>query len=60
MKIPLINVKYLLYRVTSSGFSEMLLGLMFLKNNELKIILMPKKHYFGQTSSVFLQPKGGE
>ena len=40
-----INVSY--KRVTSDQFSEFLLCLQFLKNSQLKIILMPKRHILG-------------
>ena len=44
MEISLINVNVSYKRVTSSRFSELFLCLLFLKNNQLKIILTPKRH----------------
>ena len=50
MGIYLINVNVSYKRVTSTWFSELLLCLLFLKNNQLKVILMPETH-FGVTDS---------
>ena len=47
MKISLINVNVSYKRTTSTLFSEILLCLPFLKNNQLKIILMLKRHIWG-------------
>ena len=47
MKISLIKVNVSYKRITSTLFSEILLCLPFLKNNQLKIILMLKRHILG-------------
>ena len=44
IQISLINVNVSYKMVTSTWFSELLLCLQFLKNNQLKMILMPKRH----------------
>jgi len=47
MEIPLINVKCSYKKVTSTWLSELLLCLLFLKNNQPEIILMAKRHIWG-------------
>lgn len=47
MEISLILVNVSYKRVTSNQFSELLLCLQVLKNNQLKIMLMPEKHVLG-------------
>ena len=47
MEISLINVNASYEKVTSTGFPKLLLSLLFLKNNKLKIIHMPKEHIWG-------------
>lgn len=48
MGIYLINVNVSYKRVTSTWFSEFLLCLLLLKNNQSKILLLPKRHFGGQ------------
>ena len=43
----LINVKFSYESVSSTQFSRLLLYLVFLKNNQTKITLLPKKHIWG-------------
>ena len=60
MEISLINVNVSNKRVTSTLFSELLLCQLFLNNNQLKIILMPKRHILGRhipLSFMFLMNK---
>ena len=47
MEISLVNVNVPYERVASAKFSELFLCLMFLKINQLKIIVMPKRHILG-------------
>lgn len=47
MGISFINVNIPYKRITSTGFSELLQCWLFLKNNQLKIIFMPKTHILG-------------
>lgn len=47
MKISFINIIFSYKRVTSLGFSEHLLCLLFRENNQLKIILKSKWHTLG-------------
>lgn len=42
-----MNVSVPYKKVTSTQFSELLLYLLFLENNQLSIIHMPKKHILG-------------
>ena len=43
MEISIINVNFLC-KMVDSTLSDLLLCLLFLKNNQLKIIFMPKRH----------------
>ena len=45
MEVSLIDVSVSYKRVPPTRLSELLLCLLFLKNNQLKIILMPKRHF---------------
>lgn len=45
MEISFINVSVPYKRITSTRFSELLLCWLSLKTNQLKIILMPKRHF---------------
>ena len=47
MEISLINVNISYKRATATKFSELHLCLLFLKNNQLKIITMPTRHMLG-------------
>ena len=51
IRVSLINVNVSYKRVTSTSFSEFLLGPPFLKNNLLQIILMPRRHILGHQFS---------
>ena len=55
MEIPLINVKCSSKKVTSIWLSEVLLCLLFPKNNQPEIILMAKRHIW---SNVLCCPSG--
>ena len=44
MEIFLLNINVFYQRVTSTAISELLLNLLFLKNNQIKIILMTKTY----------------
>ena len=44
MEIPLINTNVPYRRVTRTPFSKYLLCLLFLKNDQLKTVNMPKRH----------------
>lgn len=54
MEISLININVSYKRIKSTQFSELLLCLLFLKNNQLKIINMPKRRIWG--CSIFYFP----
>ena len=43
----LYKCRFLLQKGISTLFSELLLYLQFLKNNQFKLILMPKRHILG-------------
>lgn len=45
--ISIVNVSY---KSVASWFSELLLCVLFLKNNQLKKILVPKRHFLGRGS----------
>lgn len=47
MEISFINVNFFCKKVTSTLFLVLFLCLQFLKNNQLKIILMSKRHILG-------------
>lgn len=53
MEISCVDVNCPQRRITSTWFSELLLCLLFLKNNQLKIIFMPKRCIWG---GIFYQP----
>lgn len=46
MEMSLINVNFPYKRLNFTLFSELFLSLMALKNNQLKIIPVPKRGYF--------------
>lgn len=45
--------KFAYKRITSTQFSELLSCLLFLKNNQFKLMKMPKRHIWG---SIFCSP----
>lgn len=47
MAISLTDVNVPYKQVTSAGFSELQLCLLFLKNNQLKTVSMPNRHIWG-------------
>lgn len=56
METSFINVNVSYKRVTSILFSEILLCLQFLKNNQFKIILISKWHIWGQHILLLFMP----
>lgn len=50
MEIFLISIVNVSYKSVASWFSELLLCVLFLKNNQLKKILVPKRHFLGRGS----------
>lgn len=48
MEISFVNVNVSYKRAASTLFSELLLSLLFLKNNRPRIILMPRRHILGR------------
>ena len=64
MKISLINVNISYKRVTSTLFSELFQCLLFLKNNQPEIFLMPKRYILRWymlllfRTIAFLRPEG--
>ena len=47
VEVALVNINVSLKRVVSTQFSELLLYLQFLKNDQRKLILMPNTHILG-------------
>lgn len=57
-KISLTNVNVLLPRVTATWFSELLPSLLFDKNNQFKIINIPKDTFWDGKNYLPSGPKG--
>ena len=47
VKISLMNIIFSYKKITSTLLSELLLCLLSLKTNQVKIILLPKRHIWG-------------
>lgn len=59
MEISLLNVNVSYRRVTSVEFPELLLCLLFLRSNQPKVIIMPKRHILSWQILLPLKSKGG-